>query len=241
MWQIQHDGIEEMLLGLGVWEDDNSLISRHFPMNNLPLAFTASRYLAESGATARSLRIADILSQRIPAGFPQQLLPKEFRELLYPSPYRQEVSRAVERFHVDPYLLLSIIRQESRFDPMAVSPAAARGLAQFIYPTAVRIAKEIGLSNFAAEDLEDPAISIELEGAYLANLNALFRNSRHRVLAAYNAGEAQSRLWQSYCYSWEPEEYYTKVTFDETRNYLDKVLRNRTHYQEIYGPWRNVR
>jgi len=56
-----------------------------------------------------------------------------------------------------------------------------------------------------------------------------------QAVAAYNAGEPQAALWRSYCWSHEPEEFYTKVAFRETRSYLGRVLASRQAYAELYG------
>ena len=53
-------------------------------------------------------------------------------------------------------------------------------------------------------------------------------------MAAYNAGPAQSHLWQRYCYSREMPEYFTKTGFAQTRAYLRKVLASQAQYQELY-------
>ena len=55
------------------------------------------------------------------------------------------------------------------------------------------------------------------------------------MLAAYNAGEDQTALWRSYCFSLRPEEFYSKVGFRETRHYLDRVIRSYVQYSELYG------
>ena len=55
------------------------------------------------------------------------------------------------------------------------------------------------------------------------------------MVAAYNAGENQAELWRSYCFSREPEEYFSKVGFAETRGYLSKVLESRAQYARLYS------
>jgi soluble lytic murein transglycosylase len=77
-------------------------------------------------------------------------------------------------------------------------------------------------------------VSIALASTYVAQLLKEFGGGPHLAAAAYNAGEPQAALWKRYCFSAEPEEYFTKVTFQETRDYLRKVLAARTHYQELH-------
>ena len=159
--------------------------------------------------------------------------PREFHELLYPSPYRETLVTQTRLRGVPPSLLAAIIREESRYDRFALSPAAARGLTQFTLPTARRIAADIELSRLDPEDLYRPEIALALGAAYVANLLKEFKGAAHVSVAAYNAGEPQAALWRSYCFSPEMEEFFTKVSFQETRNYLRKVLTSRAHYEEL--------
>jgi soluble lytic murein transglycosylase len=83
--------------------------------------------------------------------------------------------------------------------------------------------------------LEQPETSIALGAAYLRELKDRFAGDVARMVVAYNAGEAQADAWKRYCFSDDPAEFYTKVTFRETRGYLDKVLTSYGHYRELYG------
>jgi soluble lytic murein transglycosylase len=230
---------EELLLALGLWRQGAPAVLRHFPVSDVSLAYTGSRLLSEGGRIPKSLYVADILARRAPAGTPDRLLPEGLRRLLYPFPYRQSITREADRRRADPYLLAAIIREESRFDPEALSGASARGLTQFVLPTARRLASEVELPRITAADLHRPELSIALGAAYLAELAELFGGREHMMVAAYNAGEPQARLWRSYCYSFDPAEYYSKVGFLQTRRYLEKVLSSRAQYAELYGGLEN--
>ena len=235
LWQARLRGPEELLLALGLWRQGAPAVLRHFPVSDVSLAYTGSRLLAEGARTPRSIYVADVVARRAPAGMPSRLLPDGLRRLLYPFPYRQSITREADRRRTDPYLLAAIIREESRFDPDALSAAAARGLTQFILPTARRLAASLELPQIGASDLHRPQLSIALGAAYLAELAELFEGREHMMVAAYNAGEPQAQLWRSYCYSLDPAEYYSKVGFPQTRGYLAKVLSSRAQYGELYG------
>lgn len=235
IWQARLRRPEEMLLALGLWRQGAPAVLRHFPITDLSLAYTGSRLLGEGGQTSRSLYVADVIARQAPSGMPRRLLPDGLRRLLYPFPYRESITREADRRRTDPYLLAAIIREESHFDPEALSDAAARGLTQFILPTAQRLASSLELPRITAADLHDPEISIGLGAAYLAELAELFEGREHMMVAAYNAGEPQAQLWHSYCYSLDPAEYYSKVGFSQTRGYLAKVLSSRAQYSELYG------
>lgn len=224
---------EEMLLALGILHEGAPAVREHFPVSEPSLAFTGCRLLARGGEYERSIILAETLRIRAGDRVPLIFQPRELHELLYPSPYRDLLVTQARLRGVPPTLLAAIVREESRYDPTALSPAAARGLAQFTLPTARRIASAIALSRLDPEDLYRPEIALALGAAYLATLLKEFQGAAHVSVAAYNAGEPQAALWRSYCFSPEMEEFFTKVSFQETRNYLRKVLTSRAHYEEL--------
>ncbi len=234
LWNARLERPEEMLLALGLFGEGGSMVMRHFPVAVPELAFTGSLVLARTGDTKRSLYIAEILSKRVPRSLPMPLLPTPFRQLLFPSTYHVLIRRQAGREQIDPHLLAAIIREESRFDPHAFSAASARGLTQFIFPTARDVAAHSNLGSLAPHDLERPEIAITLGAAYLRQLQEAFDGSLTEVVAAYNAGEPQAALWRRYCVGDGAEEYLTKVAFRETRGYLGKVLTSRAHYADLY-------
>jgi soluble lytic murein transglycosylase len=91
------------------------------------------------------------------------------------------------------------------------------------------------MAHLEADDLYRPEVAIDLGGAYLAQLLHTFRGSPHIAIAAYDAGESQARLWRTWCFTPEPEEYFTKVGFRETRLHLAQVLAAWSQYQRLYG------
>jgi len=236
LWQGTLRQPEEFLLALGIWREGASVMRRHFPIQNSGLAFTSSQLLASTGEVTHSLRIAEILAQRIPSRVPFDLLPTAYKQLLYPDAYSGWIRRQSLRFGVEPALLQGIIREESRFNPTALSGASARGLTQFVMPTARELAVQLDLGRLEPKDLYRPPVAITLGAAYVSQLHERFATLRPAAVAAYNAGEPQAALWQRYCFSQEPEEYITKVGFRQTRNYLRKVLTSYSSYQSIYSP-----
>jgi soluble lytic murein transglycosylase len=236
LWRATPRHPEDRLLALGVWSAGAPAVSRHFPPSDPSLALTGAELLASAQAHRPSLLLVEILSQRVPRQIPFDLLPVRYRRLLYPPYHQQLIAHHAMRFEVDPHLLSAIIREESRFQSDALSVAAARGLTQFVLPTARRLASKAGLkASILPADLYEPATAVALGAAYLGDLTDEFHGAEHQMVAAYNAGESQARLWRAYCFTDEPAEYYTKVGFRETRNYVRKVLSSRAHYRELYG------
>lgn len=234
LWQATLTQPEEMLLALGLWNEGASSVTRHFPIAQPALAFTASQLLGQAGNVNRSLYVAEVLRKRVPSRLPGPLLPAVYRRLLFPFHYSYPILRETNQRGVDPFLLAAVIREESRFDPRAFSAASARGLTQFVLPTARRVATAIGLGELDPEDLHRPEVSIALGAAYLGELETLFGGKIAPTVAAYNAGEPQAELWQRYCKTDEPEEYLAKIAFKETRAYVVKVLTSQANYTELY-------
>jgi len=235
LWERTPESPEAMLLALGLFDDGAPALDRHFPYAREDLAFTASWMLAGNGAVHRSLRRAETLVRRTPDAVPEPFLSHDLRRLLYPFAFSARITEQSVARGVDPYLLAAIIREESRYDPRALSAASARGLTQFVMPTALATAPAIGLEELAPDDLYRPDVAISLGAAYLGKLLAAFDGEEHLAVAAYNAGPPAARMWRRFAYSGELAEYYTKVSYGETRNYLRKVLSSRAHYHDVYG------
>src|SRR5437762_8029904 len=124
----------------------------------------------------------------VPRDYVPDLLPLLVRQLLYPRYFYDYIVDDAKHFGADPTLVLSIMREESRFNPRAKSAAAARGLLQFIITTARDVGKAIGLVQVSPEDLYDPKLVIQLGAKYIGDLLSQFERDGYKVAAAYNAG-----------------------------------------------------
>lgn len=233
LWTTPLREPEDLLLALGIWGEGAPAVGRHFPLTDPDLAYTGSLLLARAGETRRALAQADVERRRA-ARLVSPLVPAGLRRLLYPFAFSETLVAQAMRRRIDPYLLAAILREESRFDPRALSPASARGLAQFVEPTARELGRRIGLGDLTADDLYRPEVAITLAAAHLRELADRFGGTTPAAVAAYNAGEPQAELWRRYCVSDEPAEYFTKVSFVETRGYVEKVLRSWGQYRDIY-------
>ncbi|HEX3127755.1 MAG TPA: transglycosylase SLT domain-containing protein [Thermoanaerobaculia bacterium] len=234
LWEAPLHQPEEKLLALGILHEGAPAVRQYFPISDPSLAYTGCRLLSKAGEHERSILLAEALRLRSGDRVPVIFQPREFHQVLYPSPYREPLVTQCRLRGVPPNLLAAIAREESRYNRKALSPAAARGLTQLTVPTARRIATQIDMTRLDPEDLYRPDIALALGAAYLAKLLKDFNGAGHVAVAAYNAGEPQAALWRSYCFSPEMEEFFTKVTFQETRNYLRKVLTSRAHYEELW-------
>ncbi|HLY39208.1 MAG TPA: transglycosylase SLT domain-containing protein [Candidatus Binatia bacterium] len=178
-------------------------------------------------AVSPALRLAQAIR---PRGSPRPLA-----GYLFPLGYWDVVVPAAQRHGVDPFLVAALIRQESLFDPDAVSPAGAHGLMQLLPSTAHRVRQEIGRAAPSAEALHDVATNIDLGVAFLAQLLGRYGGSRVKALAAYNGGEDAVVKWERRYAGREPDEFVELISFRETRDYVKSVLRNYRLYRLFYA------
>jgi soluble lytic murein transglycosylase len=153
----------------------------------------------------------------------------------YPLAYWEMIRKISEERGLDPFLVLALIRQESLFDPKAVSPATASGLMQLLPSTAVQTAGQLGLSPVQPENLFEPDLNLTLGTHYLKGLLQRYSNNVIRALAAYNAGENAVARWEQQSQVEDDEEFIERITYRETRLYVKLVLRNHSTYRRIYG------
>ncbi|KAB2953187.1 MAG: lytic transglycosylase domain-containing protein, partial [Thermoanaerobaculia bacterium] len=236
LWEADRARPEERLLSLGLYVEARDALVRHFPTSRPRLAFTgAARLLEREAGVRRAVAIAEALFENLPREVPAEWVAPELRRMLHPYPWAALIRAQASAYRIDPALLAALIREESRFDPGAVSPAAARGLAQLTRPTAGRLAGAIGLREPEPRDLLRPDLSIALGAAHLAELSRQFPAAEMVVVAAYNAGSDQAALWRRACATREPEEYLAKIGFRETRAYVIRVFESRAIYRALYG------
>ena len=151
---------------------------------------------------------------------------------LYPQAYWNLVLTHAEKKDLDPYLIISLMRQESLFDAAAVSRANAYGLMQLLPTTAARLT-DLPLNGGSA--LTDPALNIHLGTTYLRGLLERYQGSLILALGAYNAGERAADKWLARFGELEPDEFVENISYGETRRYVKLVLRNYRTYVQMYG------
>ena len=162
-------------------------------------------------------------------------LPHTFWTMLYPRAFWPEVLEQSTRLGLHPYLVLSMMRQESAFDPTAVSAAGARGLLQLMPATAQEVASRVAPDQVSREQLHNPAFSIVLGTRYVADLLTRYQGNVVLALAAYNAGPDHVTRWLGQWPNVTMEEWIEYIPFDETRAYIKLVLRNLAVYERLYA------
>lgn len=224
----------ETLLALGLFDEATDEIKRRYPLRPASPALAQSLALNRASASKESILAIEILMKSVPSDFVPELLPRVVLELLYPRYFYDAIEHDTKRFNADPRLVVSIMREESRFNPRAKSVAAARGLLQFIITTARDVAHAVGIAKLAPNDLYDPRTIIELGAKYIGDLLATFDHNPYRAAAAYNAGPNQTKLWNRLAPEQGNDYFLSSINFDETKHYVRKVLNSYWRYGEIY-------
>jgi soluble lytic murein transglycosylase len=161
-------------------------------------------------------------------------LPRAFWEILYPFGWRADVTAAARRYGLDPFLVAALVREESSYYPRALSRAGARGLMQLMPATARPMAEHRGLSFAGGELLDDPGANLEIGTAFLAGLLREFKDPR-LALAAYNAGPGRVRQWWQTRRTSDLEAWVELIPFDETRQYVKRVMFSWEEYRRLYA------
>src|SRR5258706_2121145 len=185
------------------------------------------REYARNGAYARTVALA--------SQFQSPRAAEEVARYRYPLAYWESVQKRAKENGLDPYLVVSLIRQESLFDPKAVSPAAAYGLMQMLHSTATRTATRMKLAPPAREKLFEPEVNLQLGIYHLKELLQRYSNSYVKAIAAYNAGENAVTRWETRYAGSEDDEFIERIPYTETQLYVKLVLRNLRVYKKIYG------
>ena len=178
------------------------------------------------GQTSRSIRLA----WKIIDGGTRDA--RAYR-LAYPVVDHDELIRQARARSIDPALVAAIIRQESSFNPHAVSVAGARGLMQVMPSVGQQVGRSLGYPLWDPGLLFDADANLELGVAHLASSIRQY-DDLTRVLAAYNAGGSRVSRWAAKAGSQDPEIFTERISFTETRDYVRIVQRNAELYRQLY-------
>src|SRR5258705_4761092 len=197
-------------------------------------AYTVAAYSLRGGLPNRAVRFGEQFWKSVPADYVLDLAPRNLIELLYPAPYSESLLRYATPRNVDPRFVLSIARQESRYQADAKSVAAARGMMQFIPSTANDVAAQLKLVNFNQDDLYYPDTAILFGSQYLSSLFQQFPEQPQAVAASYNGGADNVARWIARSRAQEPERYVGEIGFSQTKDYVYRVMTNFWNYQRLY-------
>lgn len=155
-------------------------------------------------------------------------------QYFYPIKYEEYVEKYAEEYEIDKYLIYAVIQTESKFDPNAKSDVGAIGLMQLMEDTAKECNEKAEFGYNIPDDLINPEVNIRIGCYYLNRLLKIFDDNKELALTAYNGGLGNVEKWL------DDEEYsdgqggLNITPYQETNDYVDKVLKSYKRYRDIY-------
>ena len=162
--------------------------------------------------------------------------PDKFWRLAFPLPYQKQLEAFCRPLSLDPYIVAALIRQESEFNPKAVSRSNARGLTQVMPATGRELSRKLRIPRYQTSMLFTPETNLKIGTYYLKALSDQLEGKWEATLASYNAGKSRVLGWLGTGTFNEPAEFVESIPFNETRVYVQSVLRNAEVYRRLYGP-----
>lgn len=241
-WTLHNQAKE--LQSIGATEDTTLLVSES--LGKLPPA-VESWAAQVSGDRAKGLRIIrDALDEQqknsIQAGNKGDSAngntgTKDEMKLLYPVYFAPNISQAGSKNRLDPYLIQSLMREESYFNEFAISGSNARGLMQLLPSTARDVAGWENMPGFQTGDLFRPEVNVRLGSRYLAHLHELFNGNSMPAVGAYNGGPGAMKRWVqgSRYFANDPDMFVELIPYEQSRDYIKKVFASYWNYTRIYS------
>ena len=224
---------ELWLAGREAYGDDETFALIEAFAGDAIAMYTMSRRLDELGRVSMSARAGQRLLRVLNTN-PNAGLPKPLLALSYPAAFAPLVAQAAGEHGVSPLLMLAFIRQESFFDPRAISPAGARGLTQVIPPTAETIASTLGVGAFSLDQLLHADLNLRFGAKYMADQLEELGGELFVAFAAYNAGPTAAFRWRDISGD-DADLFLQTVEFSETQLYVEIVAENYAIYRYLYG------
>ena len=186
------------------------------------------------GESARALQA--MKRSKIPFNsLPMSSVPMAYWQIVFPRPYWPNLTNDAQANGLDPYLVAALIRQESEFNPNAVSRANAYGLMQLLPSVGKSLAKKAGDRHFNATQLLDPTLNLQLGTADLRHAVDRYNGQVEYALASYNAGDTPVHRWIASNDYKDIPEWVESVPYTETREYVQAIIRNREMYRQLYS------
>lgn len=205
-------------------------------------AFRRDRAVALLAARATAVAgqhhlVLGLIDRHFPSALERPVggLPADLLELAYPRAHWDALLAAASRTRVDPLLMASVMRQESRYEAPVRSVVGAVGLFQLMPYTAEALAIADGMPIPDEADLKQPAVSASLGALLLGRLLDHFSGAVAPVAASYNAGEDLVETWWRAMGQASEPMFVDSIPYAETRTYVRRVLANYYAYQRIYA------
>jgi soluble lytic murein transglycosylase len=153
--------------------------------------------------------------------------------LRYMAPFNEQVRPAAQKQSLDDAWVYGLMRQESRFITNAKSTVGASGLMQLMPATAKWVASKIGLANYSQSRVNETEVNLLLGTSYMRMVMESLDNHPVLASAAYNAGPGRARRWRA-DRPLEGAIYAETIPFNETRDYVKKVMSNAVYYSALF-------
>ena len=195
-------------------------------------ALAEAKIYASYGEYFRAVRV---MKRALPSAATAsiQSIPLAYWRILFPEPYWETIKAESAKNNLDPYLVAALIRQESEFNPAAISRANACGLMQLLPAVGKSMAREEGMEHFQTFQLFDPVTNIRLGTRYLRKTLDKFGGVTEYALAAYDAGDERVREWQDAGPYQGIDEFVESIPITETREYVELIMHNLDTYKAI--------
>lgn len=183
------------------------------------------------------IRSIETLKRAVPGYFAAEIpqIPRPVWESLFPRPFWEELKRDSAANRLEPHLVASLIRQESEFNPSAISPANAMGLMQLLPSVGKGLAREMKIRHFSPDDLLVADTNLRMGTRYFKHMVDHYDGHVEYALAAYNAGEDRVDDWRKNGNFANVEEFVESIPFTETREYVQAIMRNAVIYKLLYS------
>lgn len=199
--------------------------------DNAPKPFKAWLYL-KSGKVIKALNAVSLPLEGKP------LDPKSPTwKMAYPLAYSEFIVKESQKHSMDPLLVHALIRQESRYEPTALSRSKAMGLMQLLLGTAQGVAKHNGIALSSNNQVFEPPTNIALGTAYLSYVLKRHNGNAMLAVASYNGGPNAAAKWMREFQAsggGDQEFLVENIPFQETRDYVRKVFANYWTYENLY-------
>jgi soluble lytic murein transglycosylase len=195
-------------------------------------ALAEAQIYASYGETYRAMRA---LKKALPyaASASIKSIPLAYWRILFPKAWWETIKTESAKNNLDPYMVASLIRQESEFNSSVISYANAYGLMQIEPSTGKQLAREEGISHFQTFQLLDPEMNIRLGCRYLRQMLDKVGGVPEYAFAAYNAGDNRVVDWEAAGPYSGIDEFVESIPFTQTREYVEAILRNEETYRAI--------
>jgi soluble lytic murein transglycosylase len=158
-----------------------------------------------------------------------------FNRWMYPLDYEEQILYSSAATGADPFLVMAVIRVESKFNPDVESHAGAQGLMQLTPNTVDWVVERGQFSPAFKESVRDPAINIHMGSWYLSGLMKEFQGNQVATIAAYNAGPGNVQKWLKEG-RWDgTRRNLNQIPYGETRHYVQRVMFFHDKYRSLYS------